>query len=103
MSVEQNRDEIIAACRDKLAARDRVVKAEQAVTAAKEESARADDAARTRRDAALWRLVREDGIPVGQVPEKVRGWLVAAGFTSDQIEGLGVSYGAVRLAVGRPR
>ena len=99
--------EVVEACRAKLEARARmqaaVSAAEEAVRVAREKGTEADVAAAARRDAALRRLVQEDGVPARQVPVRVRERLLAEGFTAEEIEGLGVSYGAVRLAVERPR
>lgn len=85
MSIERNLDEVVAACRDKATA------------------VAADAAAVARREQALWRLVHEDGVPARQVPGIVRAHLTAEGFTADQIDGMGVSYGSIRAAVERPR
>ena len=107
MSVEAHLAEVVAACREKLEARERMVAevsdAEAAVRQARETGAAADAAAIARRDRALLALVREDGVPARQVPVRVREALLAEGFTAEQIDGLGVSYPAVRNAVERPR
>lgn len=80
MSVEAILDELVSVCRTLDAAR----------------------SAPARREELIRALVAE-GVAARQVPVRVRERLLAEGFTVEQIEGLGVSYGAVRNAVERPR
>ncbi len=54
------------------------------------------------RDDALVALV-ESGVPVRQVPKVVRDGLVAAGWTEEAIDKVGVSYGNVQTAIRRRR
>lgn len=61
------------------------------------------DEARVERDAAILRLVEEDGVPVRQVEARATAALLAAGFTGEQVRGLGVSYGAARVVAEHRR
>lgn len=62
----------------------------------------AGKAAERRRDVAVWRLAREDGVPVQQIPVRLREELLKH-FTDDEIKLCGLSYGNVRLIVSRIR
>lgn len=58
--------------------------------------------AERRRDVAVWRLAREDGVPVQQIPVRLREELLKH-FTDDEVKLCGLSYGNVRLIVSRIR
>lgn len=78
MSVEATLDELVAVCRTLDAAR---------------------SAAGHRED--LIRRLAAQGVAVRRIPALVRERLLEEGFTAEQVDGLGVSYGAVRNAVER--
>lgn len=58
---------------------------------------------RVARERAVRRFVVEQGLAPLQAAPLIRAGLLEAGFTEAELRGVGVSDGAIRLAVERPR